>query len=490
MRSRWRRVGACVMAFVIAFAVVLAATAGAQRVSLGWAWQNPVPLGRVARGVVRAGSFEYAIGDDGTLLRSSDGGADWSALDTGVDKPVSRLEVVDEATLVIGDESGCGTEISTNAGETFASIFNASRCLPVAAFSFVSPSVGFALLRDGAVERTTNGGRSFSTAAPIPGTPAEIGIEDEKHFLGSEDLGVELHFRTASSGIAFVKPSYGSSAAYATSDGGASWSPIALPATAEVENVDFVNEETAYAAGPGTLLYSSDAGATWQALAVAALNPEAVFCDTANGCLANLGLTTGIALHGAAAPTSYVAQLPLCAVAEQLPSQIITVDHRTASENASLVSGEASENCSPQSARAEIEYGGLRQGPGELVYAPVGNGYLALSGDEGRVWRTIATPSSELTDASFVDPREGITLDGHGVVHETEDGGASWRTLATGTKGAPRAVAMVGSHSVLALGASGIRRSNGSGPFAAVGGRAASAAHLFGFDVAGSTVFA
>ena len=136
----------------------LGSTAGAQRVSLGWAWQNPVPPGRVARGVVRAGSLEYAIGDDGTLLRSSDGGADWSALDTGIDEPVSRLEVVDEATLVVGDESGCGTEISTNAGETFASIFNASRCLPVAAFSFVSPSVGFALLRDGAVERTVDGG--------------------------------------------------------------------------------------------------------------------------------------------------------------------------------------------------------------------------------------------------------------------------------------------------------------------------------------------
>ena len=218
-----------------------------------------------------------------------------------------------------------------------------------------------------------------------------------------------------------------------------------------------------------------------------------MFCDSASGCQAKLWLTTNLlALHGAAAPSAYVApQLPLCAVGDQLPSQIIMVPLDTSPENASLLSGEASEGCAPQSARPEIEYGGLLQGPGKLVYAPGTHGRLALSSDEGHSWRMVATPSSaSLTDASFADAREGLTLDRDGVVRETDDGGASWRTLTTGTRGAPRAVAMVGSHSMLALGSSGIRHSHDGGPFAAVAARVVSTAHLVAFDLAGSTIFA
>jgi len=488
--------GLCVAAIAIACALLLAATAGAHRVSWGWAWRNPAPLGRVARGVVRATPYEYAVGDDGTLLRSSDAGADWSVLDTGIDEPVSRLEVIDAATLVIGDPKGCATRISTDAGQTFAPIFAPSpRCLPVAAFSFVSPSVGFMLLKNGAVVRTTDGGRSFTATASIPGTPAAIGIDDEKRFAAFEGLGVELHFRTTSSGIAFVTPRSGSSAAYATSDGGASWSPITLPALSQVEHVDFVDAQTAYAAGRGGLLYSGDAGASWTALGLPPLaqRPEAVFCTAATGCLAKLWLTTDmLALHGAAPPSSYVApQLPLCSVSAQLPGQIIAVPPEADQENASLVSGEANEGCSPQSARSEVEYGRLLQGPGRLIYAPGTRGRLALSDDEGRSLKIVATPSSTLlTDASFADSSHGLTLDRHGVVRQTDDGGASWRTLRTRTRRAPRAVAMLGPRTMLALGATGIRRSHDASPFAPIGGRVVNGAHLVDFDVVGSTVFA
>jgi photosystem II stability/assembly factor-like uncharacterized protein len=475
----------------------LAATAGAQRVSLGWAWQNPAPLGSIARGVVRAGPYEYAIGADGTLLRSSDGGGDWTVIDTGIEEPVSRLEVIDESALVIDDAAGCATEISTDAGETFARIFNSSSsCVPVAAFSFLSPSVGFILLKDGAVERTSDGGRSFSPGAPLPGTPAANEISDEKRFAASEGRGVELHFSTAGAGLAFVTPSTGPSAAYATSDGGMSWSTIALPAKAEVEHLDFVNAETAYATGPSTLLYSSDAGATWQAVAIGPLDesPEAVFCSAANGCLATLWLTTNlIALHGAAPPSSFAAPLPLCAVSGQLPSLIVTVPESSRPENASVLSGDAGEACAPETdGAAEIDSEILGQGPGELIYAPGPHGHLALSSDEGRVWRTISAPSSArlIRAVSFASSSEGVTLGGDGVVRETVDGGTTWQTLATGTSGTPRAVTLLAPRTLLALGESGIRRSAARGPFTTVGGRAAGAAHLFRFDSAGSAVFA
>jgi photosystem II stability/assembly factor-like uncharacterized protein len=477
---------------LVACVMVIAAPASAERVSAGWSWTNPAPLGRVARGVVVAGAYVYAIGDGGSLIRSRDVGVSWSPLDTGSDDPVGRIEVIDESTLITADPEGCDLRKSIDAGRTFAAIFNSPpRCTPVAAFSFVSPSIGFLLLRSGAVERTIDGGNSFTPVAAIPGTPAAIGINDEKRFASSEGLGVEVHFRTSTAGIAFVTPSAGPSAAYTTNDGGASWSPVALPPSAQVEQVDIVNDQIAYAAGTGTLLYSGDGGATWQALPNPLdQSPEAVFCTATSGCLAKARLTRKmIALQGGAAPSAVAPSFPLCAAGDRLPSQIVTSGREASSENASLLLGEATGGCAPQSARAEIEYGDLLQGPGKLAYAVGTNGHLALSDDEGLSWKVLSSGSSApLTDAAF-DSGYGLTLDRKGVVRETDDGGVSWRTLQTGTRGTPRAVAIAG-RSVLALGSRGIRRSYNGGKFVSVGGRAGGKAHLFAFDEVGPVVLA
>jgi photosystem II stability/assembly factor-like uncharacterized protein len=476
-------------------ALIAPSSAVAQRVSGTWSWRNPEPQGGIARGIVRAGSYEYAIGDDGTLLRGADGDAGWTVLESGLDEPVTDLEVLDETTIVIDTSSGCETRISNDAGASFEPLFNTSAsCLPVAASSFVSSTTGYLLLRDGAVERTTDGGATFTAVSSIPGTPAAIGIEDETRFAADEGRGVAVHFTSESSGIAFVTPTTRSSSAYETSDGGVSWSSVTLPPNANVEWLDYVNASTAYATGPRTLLHSSDGGASWQALPLppAAESPEGVICQQASECYAKLWLSENmLMLDGGAAPGKRGATgVPVCAVDDLLPADIALVpSYGAGREAATMLSGEGGEACATQAARPEVEYDALAQGPGSLV-SVFGRG-LALSSDEGQAWTVVPRPgSSWLTGASFADPREGLTLDHAGIVRETDNGGASWRTLTTGTDGAPRAVAMAGARTVLALGAGGIRRSRGGGRFVSVGGRAAADAHLESFDTLGSTVVA
>ncbi|MGH2832884.1 MAG: WD40/YVTN/BNR-like repeat-containing protein, partial [Solirubrobacteraceae bacterium] len=491
--------------------VVCAIGGAAQATVSGWRWESPALLGRVMRGVAVAGSLSYAIGDDGVLLRSDDGGAHWTVLDAGMSEPVQRLQIIDESTLVIGEgELGCHTLISTDAGETFTPIFNSAKakCVPVAAFSFLSPRIGFLLLSDGAVEMTGDGGGTFSARAAIPGSTAVTGIVHEGDYTTHEVLGVEIHFRSPTSGIAFLTPSFrspgykgsvnlstGPSVAYTTSDGGSSWSPVALPADAQVKTVDFVNDRVAYAAGPGTLLYSADGGATWEALPVLQYEtPEGVACFTAASCVLQSGVTTKLmALHGNATPMELAhPSLPICMAGNQLPSQIVSLGG-PAPDNASLLSGEAGLSCPPESSRPEVEYLGLMQGPGKLVYAPGSDGRLALSADEGQSWKVIATPSSwPLAGLVFADPRFGLALggkDGRRILWQTKDGGASWQRLAAGTSHA-RAVTLVGKRIALAIDFHSISRSILGGPFKPVARHIKGFADIAEFDRAGSAVCA
>jgi photosystem II stability/assembly factor-like uncharacterized protein len=460
----------------------------------GWTWQNPTPLGRVTRGIASAGANTYAIGDDGSLLRSSDGGAHWTVLMASASERVHRVEVVDESTLVVGT-GACHTLFSRDAGRTFTPIFNSlgGKCDAVAAFSFVSPSEGFLLLTNGGVERTVDGGQTFSAVAPIPGTPSVLGIEDERRFATYEGLGAEIYFRSASLGMAFVTPTEGPSTAFTTSDSGASWSPVPLPPDSRVARVNFV-DGVAYAVGPGTLLYSGDGGASWQALQVPfSVTPEAVFCTNVDRCLLKWSLTASLSeLEGATSsvPAREV-RVPLCLVGDRPPMQILSLPDGSNSESGSLVSGEAAESCPLQSAEAQLETNELTQGAGTLVYAFPGTTSFELSTDEGADWRSIVTPGpAAVVDAAFFDARHGFTLDSEGRLRETSDGGASWQTLRPRTHGTPRAVTVLGRHVVLVLEATGIRRSQNDGAFEPVGGPLVRGARLVAFDQVGSTIFA
>ena len=227
----------------------------------GWAWSNPTPQGRTLHAISFAGGVGYAVGDGGTALSTSNAGHSWSGLVTGTSANLERVQAVSATAVVVGGGAGCVTRISTDAGQTFRRIFDVaeSNCPePVSAFSFVSPSVGALLLRNGAVEVTGDGGETFSRKTGIPGTAASSG--------GGSLVGADIHFFSPTSGIAFVSdPHSGVSAAYMTPDGGTSWTAVPLPAGARVTSVHFIDAKNGYAIGPETLLRTTTGGEKWEA---------------------------------------------------------------------------------------------------------------------------------------------------------------------------------------------------------------------------------
>ena len=59
----------------------------------GWQWGNPTPQGNTIRALDFIAGRGYAIGDDGTALRTDDGGATWTGLATGTSQDLTRLRL-------------------------------------------------------------------------------------------------------------------------------------------------------------------------------------------------------------------------------------------------------------------------------------------------------------------------------------------------------------------------------------------------------------
>ena len=131
---------------------------------------------------------------------------------------LTRLQAVTPDVLVVLGGEGCVVRRSDDGGKTFHKMFVlAETSCPdrVAASYFVSPQVGYLLLRDGNVLRTSDSGQTFGRGTAIPGTPASSG--------GGGGSPADAIFTSPDAGIVFLA---GSNAAYRTTDAGASWSPI------------------------------------------------------------------------------------------------------------------------------------------------------------------------------------------------------------------------------------------------------------------------
>jgi photosystem II stability/assembly factor-like uncharacterized protein len=453
----------------------------------GWAWGNPTPQGRTLRAIAFSGGVGYAVGSGGTALSTANAGKSWSGLTTGTVDDLERVQVLAPATVVVGGGAGCVTRISSNGGQIFKRIFNVAEAgcpEPVAAFSFVSPQVGFLLLRNGSLEMTGDGGETFARRTAIPGTPSSSG--------GGALVGTDVHFLSASVGIAFVSdPNSGASNAYMTPDGGASWSPVTLPAGAKVAALHFVDASNAYAIGSGTLLRSTDGGAKWESEPIGAgRSLNSIDCSTAMTCILTVGGGNQLvetADGGATATTKTTSSSPIYAAAYASPTQIVAVG----AGGATVLSADSGATFTPASGDIGGQYGRLRSGLGGMLLAPGTRGDLALSTNAGQSWQVIATQTSQqLTDAAFATASVGYALDASGGLQRTSNGGQSWQTLNPGTTRPARAVAALGEGTVLLVGPLGINRAVHGGRFEPVTARAVVAAHLSDYDLAGSAVFA
>ena len=470
-----RRVAKVVLAAIAACGLSAAtgAFASAAPVSVGlsgWSWGDPVPQGETLNRVVFQGARGYATGEDGTVLRSDDGGASWVGLSSGSITNLTLLQEVDPNTIVVG--GGCTVRESTDGGATFHRLpvneAETGCSSGVAAFAFLSPTTGYVEQANGSILLTKDAGQTLEPKTSVPLAGATAG---------------QIEFVSPTVGFALVNQ--GGGRIYRTTDGAGSWTQVGASGQ-PLYGLTFVTPTDAYAVGgAGTLLHSADGGATWAPLALAlpagAPRPtlSQISCSDVQHCLIATAPVASPASNVLVRTTDGGATGSLVSPSDQ---NLLSVAFSTAGSAVAVGEGGATVLSADGGAtfptsiahRLGATLGDvIRLGASaQDAYVPGHSGQIAATTNGGTSWGLLRVPtSSNLVDVAFPSTAVGYAVGDAGTVYRTANGGVAWSILNSGGGGAPSALLAPSQGTVVLVGPTGLRRSTNSGAsFASVSG--------------------
>jgi photosystem II stability/assembly factor-like uncharacterized protein len=475
---------ASIAAALVAASLVAMATAAPVRTSQsGWTWGSPRPQGNNLAAIDFAGGRGYAVGEFGTIIRTDDGGAEWSGVRTGLTDDLTKLRVIDADTFVAG--GGCTLLRSQDGGTTLRRLrFNPSaNCgSPLAAMHFPNKDVGYLVRADGSVLRTDDGGARFSSRTGLP--PTGGGAPNDVWFT-SPETGIAV---TGADTLGKI---------YRTTDSGGTWNEVHTAQA--VRGVHFVSATVGYAVGQNTILKTTNGGAIWVPQGSPSVNLRSVRCSDEQHCVAvtvNNGLVyTEDGFETAPKPSGIdqggadgAILVPVAGVAASFQSATRVVAVGRPQDAA--ISLNAGKTYLSSYSNLPGSFSRLRITSPSTVFAPGAGGSVARTTDSGTSWTRVGVPTpNDVVDVAFPTSDLGYAVDTSGAVFRTDNGGGSWAIL--GESGVrPRAMtASADGNTVLLIGPRGMRRSaNGGANFDPVEASTVANADLEDVDRTGDNV--
>lgn len=457
---------------VVALALLTSASAGVNTPQSGWYSGNPLLGPNTLRDVTCAGSTCYASGDFGTLLKSTDAGATWKGIVTGLTIDLGRVRLAGGQADQVVVGGGCSVRRSNDGGETFfrlpLTVKDTGCTDAVASFSFPTSNTGYFLLVSGRTLVTTDGGRTFTRRTPVP----------DVHGQGF-DILCTAERTCLAVGLA--------SGILRTQDGGVSWTRVGF--TGRIDALVQADAQTIY--GVGTfreVAKSVDGGATWAARTNLPVNGNGrMACGDAGHCLFATGGTQVVrTIDGGSSYTTIVPSGdPTFAVEFADESRAIATGELGSAE----ISGDAGMTWTAVGNRVAGRFGTLAATADSVAYAGGAQGVLARTADSGQSWSNVSPPT-EATVVSLAGfgPNRLYVLASDGSLQRSDNGGASYSLLNPGTA-RPVAIAAIDADRLLLLGSGMSTSRNGGETFDTVSGPAASS-RLGAADLAAGAVFA
>lgn len=480
----------------VAFAALAIGVVSAGTVSsgnTGWNWSNPLPQGNTILTADAVNNRVYAAGANGTVLRSDNGGTEWTGVRSGILDDVKLIRVIGPDSFVFA--AACALRRSDNGGATVRRLAwgpSDDTCASeIASFHFSSNSIGFLLLANGEVLATSDGGETWAKRTAVPETPV----------VGGSTKPRDIHFVTANSGMVSV-----GNKIFRTLDSGNSWTPVLNDPLLYGSDIgltfEFVDSLTGFASGGRNYVFgTTDGGASWTPLTptggattpTGAPDQDAgrMSCADALNCLLStvsgtriLRTTDGGQSWNSVSPSSQ----PIYAVATTIPNRAVAAG----SGGETITTNDGGITWSPLARGVTGEYTAMnvRSTRDALIFGPRGN--LARTEDAGASWRALnVTTSANIVDAAFPTLNRGFVLDSLGAVLRTDSRGSSWRFLDTGVTTRPHALHAIDDSNVLLIGPRGVLRSTNAGDrFSSVGDRRFRRLALSKLDTAGKVLFA
>jgi photosystem II stability/assembly factor-like uncharacterized protein len=228
--------------YIILIALLLVLNASGQ----DWKWINPLPTGNRLNCVKFADSSTvFAIGNYGTIVKSTDGGMKWKFQNSGTNIDLFSISVIDKDTVYISSRDFSVLK-TTNGGDTWEKVLAGPTGNHSTSYIFfVNPAVGF-LVRGGMLlNKTTDYGKTWIYL--------QTGSEFQ-HITSIYFSNIDTGYASGLSSGKMLK----------TIDGGVNWSTITLPLDKQINSIIFTDDRTGYIIGNlGEILKTVDSGNTW-----------------------------------------------------------------------------------------------------------------------------------------------------------------------------------------------------------------------------------
>ncbi len=189
----------------------------------------------------------YAVGYDGKIIKTMDGGESWINLNSPTNVALNDVFFINDTVgYIVGGQWGSNAIIlkTINAGNNW-DIYTTSTSYVLKAVYFTSLTTGFAVGGDNnnyIILRTINGGTSWSTVK----TGASFSLND-------------VYFTTSTKGFAAGN----NGKIMRTLNAGLTWDTLSTGSSSYLVSIQFINNSTGFAVGNYDFLKTTDGGNTW-----------------------------------------------------------------------------------------------------------------------------------------------------------------------------------------------------------------------------------
>jgi photosystem II stability/assembly factor-like uncharacterized protein len=227
-----------------------------------WEWQNPLPQGNTLNDLAFVDAlYGWAVGDNGTIMHTTDGGSTWVMQSSLVEYSLRRIFALDVSTAwILARSDNCS---ATSNGSTILRTTDGGQLWTSASFSatlydyycldicFADRQTGW-LIGDGDLYGTTDGGDTWvQNSLPIMNACAVTCLSATDLWVvgqGSSQVATTLH----------------------STDDGATWLTVDTLSNSSFSDVQILNTGTGWVSGyhwsnAGSLIrYTTDGGQSWE----------------------------------------------------------------------------------------------------------------------------------------------------------------------------------------------------------------------------------
>ncbi len=456
-----------------AFIVLLTGITSAQTVGSGWWVQNP-PFPTSAVHDVRCVSTTsaYIVTESGHVAHTRDHGRSWDTLAVHSTQPLNGLAVKGDICIAVGDN---GTILRTVDGGAHWMRLSAGTSVHLRAVAHVEGRAWVAIGDQGVIVRSGDDGGEWIT--PPSGTAQTLhGISffSATHGLIAGAGGMSL----------------------STTDGGQSWSPRTISDGQVLRGVSMIGAADAWACGYRGLLKTTDAGTTWQSAGRSEILTNIAFTDNMNGTAVGIngvilrtrngGFTWEVIASGTIQSLwsiSFAADRQNGIITGSANTVLVTTNGGTTwitrsrgtgnlwgvafrgvldgvavgEGGAVLTTKDGGRRWTAQDAGTGVNLRAVAWVGTRSVVAVGDSGRVLRSTDGGATWRMQTSDvSTLLLGVSFADSLQGFAVGERGVILHTRDAGATWMPQRSGTTRFLYAIDHIDAQTAIAVGEYGI----------------------------------